>query len=388
MAPLGWGVFNPVSMFRVRILQTEAEALSALVDLRVSQAVALRAALGLPSESTNVMRLINSEGDRLSGVVADALGEVVVVQSCAAWSERYSDVITAAIQRHSGCKTVVWRPAAGILKEEGIEVQQQEQQQEEEKEDAATATAWADSESDSEFVSSGGTSLLSSLESSVAAATATAAEEKASGIRSVSDEDSDSGGGVPKQSHVERLLSDAVRVREAGVQFLASPGQGQKTGFYADQRLNRAFVASMAAGKTVLDLCCYSGGFALLAAAAGAAAVTGVDSSPAAVELAAANAKLNGLTDSTFLRAAIEGGEAFDIVVLDPPKLAPNRQSLGRATGAMTQSDGLGKVLQEAAAEAGRQLTLLAKSGAAPDHPLHPGYPEGEYLTALTYRVV
>jgi 23S rRNA G2069 N7-methylase RlmK/C1962 C5-methylase RlmI len=68
-------------------------------------------------------------------------------------------------------------------------------------------------------------------------------------------------------------------------------------GFYADQRQNRAFIGSLSNGKTVLDLCCYSGGFALMAAAAGAAAVTGVDSSASAVQLAQDNAALNGLTD-------------------------------------------------------------------------------------------
>jgi 23S rRNA G2069 N7-methylase RlmK/C1962 C5-methylase RlmI len=135
------------------------------------------------------------------------------------------------------------------------------------------------------------------MEESSAVAAATAAEETTSGRRTASDEESDSGSEAMRQSHMDQLLSDAVRVTEAGVQFLASPGQGQKTGFYADQRVNRAFIASMAAGKTMLDLCCYSGGFALLAAAAGAAAVTGVDSSPAAVELAAANADLNGLSN-------------------------------------------------------------------------------------------
>jgi 23S rRNA G2069 N7-methylase RlmK/C1962 C5-methylase RlmI len=98
-------------------------------------------------------------------------------------------------------------------------------------------------------------------------------------------------------SRREQMLAEAVQVREAGVAFLATPESGQKTGFYADQRHNRAFIASMAAGKTVLDLCCYSGGFGIMAAAAGAAAVTGVDSSAAAVELATANAELNGLSD-------------------------------------------------------------------------------------------
>jgi 23S rRNA G2069 N7-methylase RlmK/C1962 C5-methylase RlmI len=100
-----------------------------------------------------------------------------------------------------------------------------------------------------------------------------------------------------RHSRREQMLADAVPVHEAGVTFLATPESGQKTGFYADQRHNRAFIASMAAGKTVLDLCCYSGGFGIMAAAAGAAAVTGVDSSAAAVELATANAELNGLDD-------------------------------------------------------------------------------------------
>lgn len=101
-----------------------------------------------------------------------------------------------------------------------------------------------------------------------------------------------------------------------------------------DQRDNRAFIASISKGKSVVDLCCYTGGFALSAAAAGAVAATGVDSSGPSVALAAANAELNGLSHkcafvkddvSVFLRAAIDAGEAWDVVILDPPKFAPNR---------------------------------------------------------------
>lgn len=102
--------------------------------------------------------------------------------------------------------------------------------------------------------------------------------------------------GSSSSSSTTTWLQQAVCVKEGGLTFLADP-TGQKTGFYADQRLNRSFVASLAAGKTVLDLCCYSGGFGLLAAAGGAAAVTGVDSSASAVELATENAKINGLQD-------------------------------------------------------------------------------------------
>ena len=117
---------------------------------------------------------------------------------------------------------------------------------------------------------------------------------------------------------------------------------------------------------------------------------------------------------SAFLRAAIEAGKSWDVVVLDPPKLAPNRGALAPATGkyrrlnelalgvvrsggllltcscsgAMTQSGGFGRVVAEAAAAADRQVTLLGSFGAAPDHPLNPAYPEGAYLTALLYRVL
>ncbi|GBG00537.1 hypothetical protein Rsub_13240, partial [Raphidocelis subcapitata] len=417
MVPLGWGVYNPSSMFRVRLMQSELECLQddscvmemeRLIDLRIRQAAELRAALGLlpiaPEAdaaeaaaadagagrgggggrrgATTVFRLVNSEGDCLSGVVADQLGDVVVVQSCAAWSERHRETIVGAIKRHSGASRVVWRPATSILLEEGIDAPAPP--------DAAPEAApFAASEA------AGG-----SLD-----------EPEADGIAS----DYDQSGAAESEEErdpVEVAAEGAVRVREGGVVFLASPERGQKTGFYADQRDNRAFIASLSAGKTVLDLCCYSGGFALTAAAAGATAAIGVDSSGPAVALATANARANGLEGrvgfykddvSAFMRAAVERGDAWDVVVLDPPKLAPNRSALRAASGkyrrlnamamalvkpggvlmtcscsgAMTQSGGLPAIVEEAARQAERQITLLRKSGAAPDHPLNPAYPEG-----------
>ncbi len=175
------------------------------------------------------------------------------------------------------------------------------------------------------------------------------------------------------------------------------------------------------AGARVLDLCCYSGGFALSAALGGAAAVTGVDSSAAAVALARANAALNGFSDSQcrfveadvldFMRDALAAGGAasYDIVILDPPKLAPSREALLRAagryrrlneaaaqlvapggillsctcSGAMTQSGAFPGLVADAAAAQGRSAALLATAGAAPCHARCAGYPESEYLTAV-----
>lgn len=416
MTPIGWGVYNDVSMFRVRILQSESEALSsddsvvlnlpALLDVRLGEAVQLRACLGLPSTTTNAYRLVNSEGDRLSGLIVDVLGDVVVVQSCAAWTERYKNTIIQLLQKHTGSSRIVWRPTVGILKEEGIDYTDGSNDS---SSSSGQVSAAADAEDD-----------LSPLASLVDASSSGSSVREGGSPQQHSKQQQSSSSSSSSSSGVGH---ETVEVQEAGLTFLATPESGQKTGFYADQRQNRAFIASLSAGKTVLDLCCYSGGFAISAAAAGAAAVTGVDSSASAVQMAQDNAELNGLTDrcafvrddvSTFLRAALEAGESWDVVVLDPPKLAPNRGSLPRASskyrrlnelalgvvrpggvlmscscsGAMTQSGGLGKVVQEAARAADRQVTLLSKAGAAPDHPLNPGYPEGEYLTALTYRVV
>ncbi len=117
----------------------------------------------------------------------------------------------------------------------------------------------------------------------------------------------------------------------------------QKTGFYCDQRANRAFLRSVSRGKRVLDLCCYTGGFAISAALGGASRVTGVDSSARAIAKAEENAVLNGIGAdvATFEAADISkfmarhldqdgdhGGGQWDVVVLDPPKLCPSAKHL------------------------------------------------------------
>eukprot|EP00889_Picochlorum_renovo_P003037 jgi/Picre1/30067/NNA_005438.t1 len=126
-------------------------------------------------------------------------------------------------------------------------------------------------------------------------------------------------------------------VEEFGVKFHVAP-RGQKTGFYVDQRDNRSFISQISKGKDVLDICCYSGGFSIQAARGGAASVMGVDSSQAAIDLAQRNATLNGFNNNTctfvkndaskFMDESIDQKKQWDIVILDPPKLAPTRKSL------------------------------------------------------------
>lgn len=234
---------------------------------------------------------------------------------------------------------------------------------------------------------------------------------------------------------------------------------GQKTGFYADQRDSRLLIRQAVAaqcqavtaqsdepltlpgapgdhsrtpsgsarrqhdGVRVLDLCCYTGGFALSAAAAGALVSVGVDSSASALALAVRNRERNGISEHQcqfvkadiveYMASSLAAKEQWDVVILDPPKLAPSRKALARAlpryrrlnvaamrllapggllmtcscSGAVTQSGAFLPVLQEAAVAAQRRITVLRTAGPGIDHPLDPACPEGAYLTNVLLRV-
>ncbi|HKI38437.1 MAG TPA: class I SAM-dependent rRNA methyltransferase [Gemmataceae bacterium] len=211
-----------------------------------------------------------------------------------------------------------------------------------------------------------------------------------------------------------------VTVEEGGLHFLVNLAEGQKTGFYVDQRDNRRAVAPLAAGRRVLDAFCYSGGFGLHAARAGASAVVGVDSSEPALELARANARLNGLDNVTFVAADVfdhlgalaAAGERFGVVVLDPPKFARTQGAVEEALRGyrrlqtlalrLLESDGilvtcccsglitgdmLSDLLAQLAVEERREVQLLERRGQAADHPVAVTCPESNYLKCLICRV-
>ncbi|MEO1193823.1 MAG: class I SAM-dependent rRNA methyltransferase [Pseudomonadota bacterium] len=220
----------------------------------------------------------------------------------------------------------------------------------------------------------------------------------------------------------ERLIlgqpEDPHPVEENGLTCLARLSGGQKTGWFFDQRENRAWVAGLARGRRVLDAYCYAGGFALNAAKAGAAAVLGLDRSESALALAREAAAGNGLEATCrFEREEVFGGLArlaregarFDLAIVDPPAFVKGRKDLNqglkgyrklaRLAAQVTAPQGLlfiascsqpvdAKRFGEAVAlglqDAGRQSRILRVSGAAADHPLHPLLPESSYLTALT----
>jgi 23S rRNA (cytosine1962-C5)-methyltransferase len=225
----------------------------------------------------------------------------------------------------------------------------------------------------------------------------------------------------PEERLAKGALDGPVELLENGVRFLADLGAGQKTGWFYDQRENRAAVAALAAGVRVLDLYCYSGGFAVQAAAAGATGAVAVDRSQPALDLAARAAALNGVAGAVAFRreeafaalhALADSGERFGIVVADPPAFVKSRKDLGQGTRAYRKLARLsaGRVVPggflmicscshhvtpAAFAEqvwrglhdAGRQGRILRASGAGADHPIHPALPESAYLKALLLQV-
>jgi len=384
---IGWGVYNPQSMYRVRILchattnpqlmkkikscnDNEVEAMTCILEDKIDAAVQTRLALMLPSDDTDTYRLINGEGDGLSGLAVDVLGgKVAVVMSSAAWVEIHKDTILKALEnafakhpKYSDANMdVVWRTTPSRLKQDGY----------------------------------------------------AAPESEGTQIEAENDD-------------------EVVITTESGVRYRSFPyGQGQKTGVYCDQRENRLSLSSFCKDKKVLDLCCYHGGFSLNALIHGDAAhCTGVDSSEDAIQTCRSNADLNGYSDedrvefvradiANFMREKIADGTKYDVIALDPPKLAPSVQGLDRASrkyhalnrdaikliseenggllmtctcsAAMTQKDGgqyFLNMVQQAAVAAGRSVTLLRKSGAASCHTQNPaGYPAGAYLTAALFHV-
>ena len=217
---------------------------------------------------------------------------------------------------------------------------------------------------------------------------------------------------------VAPLLGEGMAfVEESGLRFPVDLLGGQKTGWFFDQRANRAMVARLCAGRSVLDAFCHTGGFGLAAAAAGAAAVTLLDRSEHALGLAMQAATLAGFADRvTPLKAeALEhlekmgaSGRLFDVVVADPPAFAKTRKDqpvalrgyakLARLAAGLVAPDGVLFIAScshhvavaefaEAVAwgvhKAKRDARILATVGAGADHPVHPALPESAYLKGI-----
>lgn len=359
--PAGFGLYNPRAEIAVRMLTRGDEIPDdAWWDATLTRAVQLRREmLGLDRE-TDSYRVIHAEADGLPGIVVDKLGDVLSAEAFSLGMYQRADEILARLEPLVGTKHRLVRGGPATLPQEGFE-----------------------------------------------------GEERASAY-----------------------LPTRVTIQEFGTRFRVDFSAGHKTGFFCDQRDNRRQLASFCRGKSVLDLCCYTGGFAVQAKVLGEAEeVIGVDLDEQPLQLARENANLNqarvkfAQADAfAYLRDLLRTGRRFDVVVLDPPKLIRSREEfeegrrkhfdLNRLAMQVVAPGGLllsctcagllagdeftqllisaarisGEETAPATAERGarhapRMMQLLAKTGAAPDHPVAGNCPETEYLSAVWMRL-
>jgi 23S rRNA (cytosine1962-C5)-methyltransferase len=218
-------------------------------------------------------------------------------------------------------------------------------------------------------------------------------------------------------------VPDEVTIEENGIKILVNVKQGHKTGFYLDQRDNRAIAAKYVKDKEVLNCFCYTGTFGSYALAAGAAKVTNIDVSDLALDTAKRNVEINNLdlikceflNRDVFeaLREYREAGTLFDQVILDPPKFVDSKGSLTRACrgykdinmlamqiikpggtlctfscSGLLEESLFQKVVADAALDAQREVQFIERLSQSPDHPIGSNYPEGFYLKGLVCRVI
>ena len=227
--------------------------------------------------------------------------------------------------------------------------------------------------------------------------------------------------GFEAQTQIVRGPSiDTLRFRERGFDFELPLSASQKTGFYFDQRENRGRFEGLVRGKRVLDAFSYVGAFSLAAARGGAAKVTAIDASAAAIGAGAVIAQHARLSDRIdFVRAdvkralpeLVQRGEKFDVVLVDPPKLAPTARHLDQGRKAYRRLNATAikllepggllvscscsaairpgeflRVVGMAARDAGRDVTLVHLGEQGPDHPVPASFPEGRYLKCAFLR--
>ncbi len=218
-------------------------------------------------------------------------------------------------------------------------------------------------------------------------------------------------------------VPDEVIIEENGVKIIVNVKQGHKTGFYLDQRDNRAIAAEYAKGKHVLNCFSYTGTFGSYALAKGARFVTNLDVSDLALHTAKRNLEVNQLdvNQSEFLNLDVfqalrdfkQDKKTFDQIILDPPKFVDSKSSLSRACrgykdinmlamqilepggilctfscSGLMSFDLFQKIVADAALDAGREVQILERLGQAPDHPVASNYPEGFYLKGFVCKVI
>ena len=342
---LGVGAWSPESQIQVRMWAFTATSIDrTFFRERVAQALAYREYLGITARNTGY-RLINAESDGLPGVVVDVFGDWLILQALTTGAEAWKHVIAEVMLE-------VIPTAKGVYERSDVDVRK--------KEGLATSVGVLQGDTPPAFID----------------------------------------------------------ITEEGRHYRVDVLNGHKTGFYLDQRDNRSVLQHYAAGKTVLNCFSYTGGFSIAALHGGAERAINIDASQPALDIAAQTATLNGFAPERMenvcgdvfklLRDYRNEGRQFDIVVLDPPKFAENRNQLEKAArgykdinllgfkllkpngllftyscSGLMESNLFQKIVADAAVDAGCDARILRKLDQATDHPTRLAFPEGYYLKGL-----
>ncbi|HAT72392.1 MAG TPA: hypothetical protein DCS63_06215 [Elusimicrobia bacterium] len=342
--PFGVALYNPRSQITLRIFTRDNPdefQIDDFFEARVARAVALRHDILKIPEKSDAYRLVHDYGDGLPGITVDIYKDQIALEFYSLGMYRLWPNIEAAFKKHFPTATFHHRASSYTQEMEGFSIKP------------------------------------------------------------------------------EPGPSRKTRITENGVQFEVDLKSGYKTGFFCDQRENRQFASTFAAGRSTLDICSYTGGFGIYAAKAGASSVTCVELDPEASEMSKRNANINKVridpvcADAfTYMRQMLELKRRYGLVVLDPYKLVANREERDKgifkyrdfnrlalslveeggmfvtcSCSGMVSMDEFSFIVRGAAANSGRRVQIIKKSGAGPDHPVAADYPEGEYLKAIWARV-
>lgn len=346
---LAWASINPKSQIAARILSwcEEEEINEAFIHQKILSAVGKRKD-SISSEESDSYRCFYTESDGIPGLIIDIYHDQLVIQITSAGAEYWRTTIIEACQKITGVAGCFERSDEDIRKLEGL--------------------------------------------------------APSKGVLF----------GNNKNNFVE--------IEEWGIRYLVDVQKGQKTGFYLDQRQNRKKLREYSKNRSVLNCFSYTGGFTLNALAGDCAEVISIDSSKDAISLAKRNMELNSLPNERDnwvegdvfleLRKFRDSGRKFDLIVLDPPKFAPTYNSIPKATRAYKDinllafklleaggtlftfscsggisTDLFQKIVQGAALDAKREVTILERLRQDIDHPVPLSFPEAEYLKGLVCSI-
>lgn len=352
---LAYGFYNPKSQTSVRLVEWEE---GRTVDeswwhRRVEDALRVRSSSDGGTLRNTGVRIVHGEADGLPGVVCDLYGDYAVIQCTTLSADRNKAIIVAAVREVA---SRYGRTVRGAYERSDIDVRELEGLK------PVEGSLWGD------------------------------------------------------------MPPEPIEIEENGLRVLCSISGGQKGGYYFDQRENRQRVASYASGRSVLDAFCYTGGFSMHALRAGARSATLLDSSENALSLAANNLAANSFDPSVWdcdhsdvfkrLRGYQSEGKLFDLIVLDPPKLATSRAAIDGAMraykdlnlqamrlltpgGILATFSCSGRISREqfqttiawAAQDAGRDALILETLAQSYDHPIRLSFPESEYLKGFILHI-